>query len=119
MKGGFFMSKENGIEAYEAHNRTELLAGLEVKSEYILIKGDYYKDIRKIMDTHPPENESIGVALGSAGVLSILIYAINAVRISFSKEDKTDKIIDRKLNLYKIKKITDDGLLLSLKQLDY
>ena len=113
------MSKENGIEAYEAHNRTELLAGLEVKSEYILIKGDYYKDIRKIMDTHPPENESIGVALGSAGVLSILIYAINAVRISFSKEDKTDKIIDRKLILYKIKKITDDGLLLSLKQLDY
>lgn len=119
MKGGVFMYKENGIEAYEAHNRTELLAGLEVKSEYILIKGDYYKDIRKIMDTHPPENESIGVALGSAGVLSILIYAINAVRISFSKEDKTDKIIDRKLNLYKIKKITDDGLLLSLKQLDY
>ena len=113
------MSKENGIEAYEAHNRTELLAGLEVKSDYIFIKGDYYKDIRKIMDTHPPENESIGVALGSAGVLSILIYAINAVRISFSKEDKTDKIIDRKLILYKIKKITDDGLLLSLKQLDY
>jgi len=49
------MYKENGIEAYEAHNRTELLAGLEVKSEYILIKGDYYKDIRKIMDTHPPK----------------------------------------------------------------
>jgi hypothetical protein len=113
------MSKENGIEAYEAHNRTELLAGLEVKSEYILIKGDYYKGIRKIMDTHPPENESIGVALGSAGVLSVLIYAINAARISFSKADKTDKIIDRKLNSYKIKKITDDGLLLSLKQLDY
>jgi len=44
------MYKENGIEAYKAHNRTELLAGLEVKSEYILIKGDYYKDIRKIMD---------------------------------------------------------------------
>ena len=113
------MYKENGIEAYEAHNRTELLTGLEVKSDYILIKGDYYKDIREIMDTHPPENESIGVALGGAGMLSILIYAINAVRISFSKADKTDKIIEKKLNSYKIKRMTDDGLLLSLKQLDY
>ncbi|PQD95604.1 hypothetical protein CYL18_06830 [Pradoshia eiseniae] len=113
------MYKENGIEAYEAYNRTELLAGLEVKSDYILIKGDYYKDIKKVMDTQPPENESIGVALGSAGMLSILIYAINAVRISFSKADKTDKIIEKKLNSYKIKRMTDDGLLLSLKQLDY
>ena len=119
MKGGFFMYKENGIESFEAHNRTELLAALEVKSEYILIKGDYYKDIKKVMDTQPPENESIGVALGSAGMLSILIYAINAVRISFSKADKTDKIIEKKLNSYKIKRMTDDGLLLSLKQLDY
>ena len=71
------------------------------------------------MDTHLPEHESLGVALGSAGVLSILNYAIETVRISFSKADKTDKKIDRKLNLYKIKKITDGGLLLSLKQLDY
>lgn len=113
------MHKVNGIEAYEAHNRTELLAGLEAKSEYILIKGDYYKEVRKIMDTHLPENESIGVALGSAGVLSILNYAIDAVRNSFSNADKMDKKIDRKLNSFKVKEITDDGLLLSLKQLDY
>ncbi|ALC88151.1 hypothetical protein AM499_08880 [Bacillus sp. FJAT-22090] len=109
----------NGKEAYEAHNRTELLAGLEAKSEYIIIKGDYYKEVRKIMDIHIPENESIGVALGSAGMLSILNYAIDAVRNSFSKADKIDKKIDKKLNVYKIKNITDDGLLLSLKQLDY
>ena len=113
------MYKENDIEAYEAHNRTELLAGLEVKSDYILIKGDYYKEIKEIMDTHLPEHESIGVGLGSAGMLSILTYAIEAIIISFSKADKTDKKIDRKLILYKIKEMTDDSLLLSLKQLDY
>lgn len=30
------MGKVNGIEVYEAHNRAELLAGLESKSECIL-----------------------------------------------------------------------------------
>ncbi|WP_019243050.1 MULTISPECIES: hypothetical protein [Bacillus] len=113
------MYKVNGIEAYEAHNRTELLAGLEAKSEYILIKGDYYKEVRKIMDTHLSENERLGVELGSAGALTPLIYALDRVQDLFSKADKMDKEIDRKLNLFKIKKITDDGLLLSLKQLDY
>ncbi|WP_182201489.1 hypothetical protein [Paraliobacillus salinarum] len=113
------MDKVNGIEIYEAQNRTELLAGLEAKSENILIKGDYYKEVRNIMDTHLPEHESIGVGLGSAGMLSILNYAVEAVRTSFSDADKIDKKIDRRLNLYKVKKITDDSLLLSLKQLDY
>ncbi len=113
------MYKVNGIEAYEAHNRTELLAGLEAKSEYIFIKGDYYKEVREIMDTHLPEHESLGVSLGSAGLLSILIHAIDTIRISFSDADKTDKKIEKKLNLFNVKDITDEGLLLSLKQLDY
>lgn len=71
------------------------------------------------MDTHLPEHESIGVSMGSAGMLSVLTYAVEAVRTSFSDADKIDKKIDRKLNSFKVNKMTDDGLLLSLKQLDY
>lgn len=113
------MFNKNVLDTYEAHNRDELLAGLEAKSEYILIKGDYFKEVRKIMDTHLSENERLGVELGGAGIITLLIYALDRVGDLFSKADKMDKKIDRKLNVYKIKKITEDGLLLSLKQLDY
>lgn len=115
----FIMFKENVSATYEAHNPNELLTGLEAKSEYILIKGDYFKEVRKIMDTHLSENERLGVELGGAGVITLLIYALDRVRDLFSNSDKMNKKIDRKLNLYKVKKITDDGLLLGLKQLDY
>ncbi|MGE7602531.1 hypothetical protein ACQKL5_08475 [Peribacillus sp. NPDC097675] len=109
----------NFFETYEVRNPNELLAGLEAKSPYILIKGDYFKEVKKIMDTHLSENERLGVELGGGGVISILIYALDAVRNLFSNAEKMDKEIDKKLNLYKVKKISDDGLLLSLRQLDY
>ncbi|WP_455662717.1 hypothetical protein [Pradoshia sp.] len=104
---------------YEAHDPKELLAGLEEKSDYILIKGDYFKEVKKIMDTHLSDKERLAVELGGGGPMTVLIYALDAVRDLFSNEDKTNKKIDQKLKLYKINKIADDGLLLSLRQLDY
>lgn len=104
---------------YEAYNPNELLAGLKAKSDYILIKGDYFKEVKKIMDTHLSENERLGVELGGVGGITLLVYALDVVRNLFINGDKMDKEIDKKLNLYKVKTITDDGLLLSLKQIDY
>ncbi|MFS0784666.1 hypothetical protein [Bacillus sp. 1P06AnD] len=113
------MFKKNDLTTYEVHNPNELLTGLESKYDYILIKGDYFKEVRKKMDTHLSEKERLGMELGSAGVLTPLVYAIDAVIDVFSSTDKMDKKIDKKLNLYKIIKITDEDLLLGLKQLDY
>lgn len=109
----------NLYTTYEAHNPKELLAGLEEKYDYILIKGDYFKEVKKIMDTHLSEDERLGVELGGSGAITLLIYALEVGWDLFSSRDKTDKKIDQKLNLYKVKKMTDDGLWLSLKQLDY
>ena len=107
------------IATYEAYSPNELLAGLEAKSDFILIKGEYFKEVKKKMDTHLSENERLGVDLGGVGGITLLVYAIDVVRNIFSNADKMDKEIEKKLNLYKVKEITDDGLLLSLKQLDY
>ena len=104
---------------YEVYNPTELLAGLEARYDYILIKGAYFKEVKNIMDSHLSESERVGVELGGEGVISLLIHAIDSVRDLFSNSDKVEKEIDKKLNLYKVKKINEDGLLLSLKQLDY
>ncbi len=71
------------------------------------------------MDTHLSENERLGVNLGGAGGVTLLVYALDVVRNLFSNADTLDKEIDKKLNLYKVKTITDVDLLLSLKQLDY
>ena len=104
---------------YEAHNQNELLAGLEVKSDYILIKGDYFKEVKRILDTHLSEKERLAVQVGGGGPITIAIYAIDVVRDLLTKGDKKQKKLERKLNLYKVKKITDDSLLLVLRQLDY
>jgi hypothetical protein len=104
---------------YEAHNPNELLAGLEVKSDYILIKGDYFKEVKRILDTHLSEKERLAVQVGGGGPITIAIYAIDVVRDLLTKGDKKQKKLERKLNLYKVKKITDDSLLLVLRQLDY
>ena len=104
---------------YEAHNPNELLAGLEVKSDYILIKGDYFKEVKRILDTHISEEERLAVQVGGGGPITIAIYAIDVVRDLLTKGDKKQKKLERKLNLYKVKKITDDSLLLVLRQLDY
>ena len=53
------------------------------------------------------------------GAITLLIYALDIGRDLFSNGDKTNKKIDQKLKLYKVKKMTDEGLLLSLRQLDY
>lgn len=105
--------------AHEAYNPVELLAGLDAKYDYILIKGAYFKEVKKIMDSHLSENELVWAELGGGGIITLLIHAIESVRDLFSNSDKVEKEIDKKLNLYKVKKISDDGLLLSLKQLDY
>ena len=104
--------------AYEAHNSKELLAGLEEKADYILIKGDYFKEVKKIMDTHLSDCERLSMEVGG-GPMTVLIYAIDKVLDLFGNEDKKDKKIDQKLKLYKVKKITNQDLLLSLRQVDY
>ena len=105
--------------AFEALNPPELLIGLTQKYDTIIIKGAYYNEIYKLMKCQLSDNELMGFELGSAGLATILAYAITSARDLFSNTDKIDINIEKKIKYYKLKEISDNKLILSLKQLDY
>lgn len=111
------LEKEN--PAFEAYNPTELLTALEFKYDRIIIKGIYCKEIYKLMKSQLSETESMGFELGSAGVATVLAYAINAARDLFSNTDKVTKEIERKVISYKIENASEEMVTIRLKQLDY
>ena len=111
------LQKEN--PAFEAYNPAELLQGLEFKYDRIIIKGAYCSEVYKIMKGQLSETESMGFELGSAGVATVLAYAINAARDLFSNSDKVSRDIERKIVAYKLESASEENVTIRLKQLDY
>lgn len=111
------LQKEN--PAFEAYNPTELLTALEFKYDKIIIKGAYCKEIYNLMKGQLSETESMGFELGSAGVATVLAYAINAARDLFSNTDKVSREIERKIVSYKLESVSEENVIIRLKQLDY
>lgn len=111
------LEKEN--PAFEAFNPLELLTGLEYKYDVIIIKGAYCNEIYKLMKGQLSDTETLGFELGSAGVATVLAYAINMVRDLFSNSDKVQKEIERRIISYKLVEASHEQLMLRLKQLDY
>lgn len=71
------------------------------------------------MQTHISETATMGIELGSEGIASIVAYAFIKVWNIFSKVEKVDKNIEEKLLIYKLKELSENQLVLTLKQLDY
>ena len=111
------LQKEN--PAFEAYNPAELLQGLEFKYDRIIITGAYCSEVYKIMKGQLSETESMGFELGSAGVATVLAYAINAARDLFSNSDKVSRDIERKIVSYKLESASEENVTIRLKQLDY
>lgn len=110
---------EKSNPAFEVYNPDELLLALNNKYEKIIIKGAYCDKIYSLMKSQLSDTETLGFELGSSGTATVLAYAITAVREFFSNSDATDRGIENKIKLYKLKEFIDGGLLLTLKQLDY
>lgn len=111
-----------GISIFEAYSASDLLTHLKSKEDYIVIKGSYYKEVHNLMKCNLSESEMMGFELGSGGMISILADLINTFKDFIKHEpniDQTTKLIEKKLKLYKIASITDDEIVLKLKQLDY
>ena len=113
------LALQNENPAFEAYNPTELLTALDFKYDKIIIKGAYCKEIYKLMKSQLSENETMGFELGSAGIATLLAYAINTARDLFSNTDKITKEIERKVVSYKLESASEEEVIIKLKQLDY
>lgn len=102
-----------------ANNHEELLQAFKNKELYILIKGDYKKQIDEISKGMLNDTETMGVGLGSAGTMSILGEVFYKIGSLFTEEDSELRKVKDQIRFYKIKRLSDDELLLYLRQLDY
>lgn len=104
---------------FEVTNVEDMLLAFKNKEPYILIKGEYKKEIDKYAKSQLSETETLGMELGSEGTVTILAEAIFQLINFFSKQDVKQKKIESEIRKYKIKNINEDEILLYLRQLDY
>ncbi|WP_071397004.1 hypothetical protein [Bacillus tuaregi] len=104
---------------FEVFNAEDLLLALKNKEEYILIKGEYKKEMVEIAKSQLTDTETLGIELGSAGILAVMAELILKVVDIFSNKDDDLKKIESQVRKYKFKKVNENEILLYLKQLDY
>lgn len=104
---------------FVAANKDDLLMAFKNKEPYILIKGDYKKEVIKLADHSLSEKETLGFDLGSAGTSNILAELFYQLANKFSNKPDEIKTIESKLRKYKLKKTNKDEIILYLRQLDY
>ena len=76
------------LEEFYIYSQEDLIEALSLKPDKIIIIGEYATQILGIMKNQLSENETLGVELGSHGILTILIYAIEHIRTYLSKKIK-------------------------------
>lgn len=104
---------------YEVFNTEDLLLAFDHKEPYIVIKGEYKKEIEELAKTQLSETETLGLELGSSGLIYIVAEGIYQLVNRISKKDADQKKIESQLRKYKIIKLNQNEYLLYLRQLDY
>ena len=105
---------------FEVCNVEDLLLAFINKENYIVIKGEYKKEIDKFAESQLSEIATLGLQLGSEGIVTILTEAILHIANLFSNKDAEQKKIESRIRRYKIKRLNNgEELLLVLRQLDY
>ncbi|ETI68280.1 hypothetical protein [Neobacillus vireti] len=110
---------ENEKPIFEVFNAEELLLAFDNKESFIVIKGEYKNKIQELAKSQLSETETLGLELGSAGAVTILAEGFYQLANLLSKKGDEQKKIESQFRKYKIKKINENELLLSLRQLDY
>ncbi|MCM3595610.1 hypothetical protein M4D55_07410 [Metabacillus idriensis] len=110
---------ENENTYFEVFNAEDLLLAFKNKEQYILIKGEYKKEIEEFAKSQLSDTETLGLELGSAGLVTVLAEVIIQLVDLFNSKDDDKKKIESQIRKYKFKKLNENEILLYLRQLDY
>ncbi len=103
----------------EAYNAKDLLQALKNQETFIVIKGDYQKDVRNLMDTKLSDKELLGFELGSAGTIGIVAEVFYQIANFFSNEPEEKKQLESRVRGYNMKFNENNEMVLYLRQLDF
>ncbi len=104
---------------FKANNAEELLFALKNKESHIIIQEDFKKEFEENTQLPLTESEQMGFHLGFRGTAGIWGEIIFQLINRFSRGSKQQKKIDNKIRKYSIKKLSEQEILLYLRQLEY
>lgn len=110
---------KNEAAYFEVWNEGQLIEAFKRKEDYILIKGEYNKEIVELVSTKLTDTELLGLELGSSGLIHIFAEVIYSLINSFSEQAKTQKKLEDATRQYNVKLDADKQVILYLRQLDY
>ncbi|MGX6443922.1 helix-turn-helix domain-containing protein [Neobacillus sp. K501] len=110
---------ENENVYFEAFNAEDLLVAFKNKESRIVIKGEYKKELEKYAEAQLSDTETLGLELGSAGLVSVFAEVILQVYNAIISKDDDQKKIENQIRKYKFAKLNENEILLYLRQLDY
>lgn len=111
------LEKENAY--FEAFNAEDLLLAFNNKEPYILIKGEYKKEMDDLAKSQLSDTETLGLELGSAGLVTIWAELLIQLGNRFSTKDHDKKRIENQIRKYKFKSLNEKETLLYLRLFDY
>lgn len=110
---------ENENAYFEVFNAEDLLLAFENKESYIVIKGEYKKEMEELAKSQLSETETLGLELGSAGLVTVFAEVIMQLVDLFINKNDDKRKIESQVRKYKYKKVNENEILLYLRQLDY
>ncbi|MFC9601819.1 hypothetical protein ACFTQL_29440, partial [Peribacillus butanolivorans] len=113
---------ENENAYFEVYKAEDLLLAFRNKEEYILIKGEYKKEMDELAKSQLSDTETLGWELGSVwsgGLVTVFTEVFLHLVDLFSSKDDDKKKIESQVRKYKFKKLNENEILLYLRQLDY
>ncbi|MUV36493.1 hypothetical protein JNUCC1_00295 [Lentibacillus sp. JNUCC-1] len=111
------LEREEGYKI--VYDAPDLLSALEEKEPHIIIRGEF-KDIFKETYQQPlSDTEQMGMDLGSGGFIRFFGDAFYRIFNLYDEDTKQKKDIESKVRKYTIRPLSEQELLLYLKQLEY
>lgn len=105
---------------YVVNGEEDLLTAFKNKEMFIVINGEYEREVKDLLKTKLSDTELMGFELGAqgAGIISAeVIYQI--INLFSKKETKERKKLESKIRGYNMKRNADGEMLLYWRQLDY